>query len=204
MIEKIFSVSGNKISSLIIDESSLKFSSQSHNSFAQFQESWGKKLSLATKVEVKFDSIRSIKKEENEDEILIKYKTFAGIPSECEFSFDNKTDYDTFFYYFEKEKNYQKSNEPLTSFKAIKNYLIGLAVTIGGTIFSYNLAAAISDGTADVNPGRKGRFFYSILNLIGDKGVLLIGTAISAFLIYKIWTRFKNPPNQIVLLPANS
>ena len=66
MTTKVFSISGNKISSLIIDANSLKFSSKTFNSLLEFQESWNKKLSIATKIEVKFDVIKSIKKEDNE------------------------------------------------------------------------------------------------------------------------------------------
>ena len=201
MTEKVFKVTGNKISNLIFDESSLKFSSQENNSYSEFQDSWNKKLSLATKVEVKYESIKSIKKEENDDDILIKYKTFAGIPSECEFSFIEKSDYDIFFNFFENNKNFVKNNETLTPFKAIRNYIFGLIVTIGLTIFSYYQAVSISNGTAEEIDSRKGRMFQNIISILGDKGVILIGTAISAFILYKIWTRFKNPPSQIILLP---
>jgi hypothetical protein len=67
MTQKVFSVSGNKISSLIIDESALKFSSKSFVNYNEFVESFNKSLSLATKLKVQFDNIKYIKKEDNED-----------------------------------------------------------------------------------------------------------------------------------------
>ncbi len=203
MTDKVFSITGNKISSFIIDESSLKFSSQNHNSYAEFQDAWNKKLSLATKVEVKYETIKSIKKEENDDDILINYKTFASIPMDCEFSFTDKKDYVIFFDYFIKNQYYQKTNETLTPFRAIRNHLIGLIATIGITIFSYYEAIAIANGTAEEAHSSKTRLFNNIVEMLGDKGVILVGTGGALFLLYKIWTRYKNPPNQVRLVPPN-
>lgn len=100
MVNKVFSITGNKISSLITDEISLKFSSSTSDSVDTFREAFAKKLSLATKVEIKYDSIKSIKKEDNDKDVLIKYKTFVGIVSDCEFSFNDMADYETFFTFF--------------------------------------------------------------------------------------------------------
>ncbi|GAB2618364.1 hypothetical protein GCM10027035_13200 [Emticicia sediminis] len=204
MLNKVFSISGNKISSFIIDENSLKFSSQNFNSYTDFQDAWNKKLSLATKVEIKYDNIKSIKKEEFDEDILIKYKAFGGLPADCEFSFTDLDDYEIFFSFFTEKRYYQRTIETLTPFKAIQNYLIGFVATIGITLFSYFEAIALANGTAEEAHSGKTRAFNFIVELLGDKGVILVGTAISAFLIYKIWTRFKNPPNQTRLIPPNN
>lgn len=204
MINKVFTISGNKISSFIIDENSLKFSSQNFNSYTDFQDAWNKKLSLATKVEIKFENIKSIKKEEFDKDILIKYKAFGGLPADCEFSFTDFDDYETFFGYFTEKRYFQRTNETLTPFKAIQNYLIGFVATIGITIFSYFEAIALANGTAEEAHSGKARAFNFLVELLGDKGVILVGSAISAYLIYKIWTRFKNPPNQTRLTPPNN
>lgn len=204
MINKVFSISGNKISSFIIDENSLKFSSQNFDSFTDFQDAWNKKLSLATKVEITFENIKSIKKEEFDKDILIKYKAFGGLPADCEFSFTDFDDYETFFSYFTDKRYFQQTIETLTPFKAIQNYLIGFVVTIGITIFSYFEAIALANGTAEEAHSSKSRTFNFVVELLGEKGVILIGTVISLFLIYKIWTRFKNPPNQTRLVPPNN
>ncbi len=203
MTDKVFSITGNKISSFIIDENSLKFSSQNHNSYTEFQDAWNKKLSLATKVEVKYETIKSIEKEENDDDILIKYKTFASIPMDCEFSFTDKKDYEIFFDYFIKNQFYQKTNETLTPFRAIRNHLIGLIAIIGITIFSYYEAIAIVNGTVEEALSGKARLFNYVVGLLGDKGVIAVGIVISGYLLFKIWTRYKNPPNQVRLVPPN-
>jgi hypothetical protein len=204
MVDKVFSISGNKISAFILDENSLKFSSSSSETVDTFREAFAKKLSLATKVEIKYDTIKSIKKEDNDKGVLIKYKTVVGIPSDCEFSFSDPTDYETFFTFFEKERYFTKSHETLTPIRAIRNYLIGLIATIGFTIFTYYQAIEIANGTVEEATSGKVRTFNYVVGLLGDKGVIAIGGTISAYLISKIWKRFSNPPNQIKLLPPNA
>jgi hypothetical protein len=204
MTNKVFAISGNKIASLVIAENSLMFSSQTFNSVEDFMEGWNKKLSLATKVEIKYESIKSVKKEDTDNDVLIKYKSFIGIPSDCEFSFSDINDYETFFTFLQKERYFSKTHEVLTPFKAILNYLIGLAITIGITIFAYFEALKIADGTIEEAHSSKTRLFNNIVELLGDKGVLAVGVLGTCYLLYKIWTRFKNPPNQLKLLPPNS
>jgi hypothetical protein len=203
MIDKVFAISGNKISSFIIDENSLKFSSQNFNTFTAFQDAWNKKLSFATKVEVKYDSIKSIKKEENDDDVYITYKAIGGISVDCVFSFKDQNEDEVLFNYFIREHFYQKVDEVLSPFKAIQNYLIGLFATIGVTVFSYFEVIGITNGTVEEAHSRNTRQFNNIIELLGDKGVILVGTGVSLFLLYKIWTRYKNPPNQIKFLPPN-
>ena len=185
MVNKVFSITGNKISSFITDGNSLKFSSSTFETVDSFREAFAKKLSLATKVEIKYDAINSIKKEDNAKDILIKYKTSIGIPSDCEFSFTDAADYETFFTFFEKERYFTKSYETLTPIRAIRNYLIGLLATIGFTVFIYYQAIEIVTGTVEEYNSGKARIFNNIVELLGDKGVLAIGTLISSYLIYK-------------------
>src|SRR4051812_28025534 len=104
MLNQVFAINGNKISSFVADTDSLKFSSSSFDSMDKFLTSFSKKLSLATKVEIKYDSIKSVQKEDNDKTVVIKYKALAGITSGCEFSFNNESDYEVFFSYLEKER----------------------------------------------------------------------------------------------------
>jgi hypothetical protein len=204
MIDKVFSITGEKISALIIDDDSLKFSSASADTIDAFREAFDKKISLATKVEIKYNLIKSIKKGDKDKNILIKYKTALGLPGDCKFSFNNAADYELFFSFFEKKMFFTKTRENVTSFKAIKNYLIGLLATIAFTAVLYYQAVAIANGTARKPHSGKSILGNYIIRLIGDKGVIAVGCAISLFLIYLIWRRFSNPPNQTKLLPPHA
>ena len=204
MLNQVFAINGNKISSFVADTDSLKFSSSSFDSMDEFLTSFGKKLSLATKVEIKYDSIKAVQKEDNDKTVAIKYKGIGGITSSCEFSFNNEADYEAFFNYLEKERYFKRTNETLTPFKAIRGYILGLLLTIGLTIFAYYQAIGIANGTLEDSGNRKTRLFNALVGLLGDKGVLAVGAAIAAYLVYKIWSRYSNPPNQLKLMPPNA
>ena len=204
MINQLFSVSGSKISSLVVGENSLMFSSQNHNSVDAFNEAWGKTLSLATTVEIKYEAIKSVKKEDTDDDIMIKYKAFAGLPSECEFAFAHANDATDFFNFLEKQQYFSKSHETLSPFKAILGQLIGLAITLAVTTFAYFEAINLTNGTANESVRGKARMFDAVVGFLGDKGVLAVGGLISCLLLYTLWKRFKNPPNQLTLRPPNA
>jgi len=204
MSDKIFAVTGNKIASLLIDENSLKFSSHKFNSKEDFQSSWNKKISLATKVEIKYDSIKSFRKEDTDKDILIKYKTWAGIPSHCEFAFSDNEDYEIFFNLMVKERYFLRTEQTLTPFEAIRNHAIGLLAVIAFTVFSFYQAIEIENGSVEEAGSGKARMFNLIIEQLGVNGVIAIGVLIICYFVLQIWTRFSNPPNQTRYLSPNA
>jgi len=203
--DRVFSIRGNKIASMAIDEESIRFSSKSFNNIEDFNEVWSKRLSLATKVEVKFSKIKYVSKEEPGKEIKIRYKAIA----EAVFTFNKPEDYRGFFTILEKEQYFTKTEETLSPIKAATPYIIGLFVMIATTIFCYyeaikvstkgGLAQELSEAT-DV----KNELFLRLLHFVGEKGVIAIGAATCIYISYRIWKRYTNPPNRIKLLPPNA
>lgn len=108
MQQQAFAVTGNKIASMLAGETAFMFYSQPFSSAEEFRAAWDKKLSLATKVEVKYEAIKSIHKDDDDTTILIKYKTILGIPTNCEFSFDDADAYPIFFTFLQKDHYFNK------------------------------------------------------------------------------------------------
>lgn len=205
MVDKIFRISGNKIASFIADEESLKFSSSTTDFTVEgFRDSFGKTLSLSNKTEIKYEKIKSITKEDSENEVKIIYKTMVGLPGECEFSFNDAPDCETFFQYMEKQQYFMRINETLSPFRAVRGYLIGLVIVIPATYFSYTVAVSIANGTESEPSSSKSRIFNYVVGLLGPNGVIGVGIALSAYLLYRIWTRYKQPPSLTKLIPPNS
>ncbi|WP_382311814.1 hypothetical protein [Hymenobacter bucti] len=200
----MFAITGNKIASMMAGETSFMFSSQHFHSAEEFQAAWDKKLSLATRVEVKYDAIKSVHKDDDDADILIKYKTILGIPTNCQFSFDDAEAYPIFFAFLQKDRYFAKQEEKLTPLKSIVNYLIGNVVTLAFTVFCYSEALKIAKGTVAETTNGKQELFNNIVGALGDKGVLAAGALLLAYLGYKAWSRFSNPPNRILFLPPNS
>jgi hypothetical protein len=204
MLHQVFAITGNKIASMAAGDTSFMFSSQSFNSFEDFQAAWDKKLSLATKVEVKYDAIKSVRKDDDDADVLIKYKSLLGIPTDCQFSFDDEAAYPLLFAFLQKERYFTKQYDKLTPFKSTANYLIGIVVTLALTAFSYLEALKIAAGTAERATTSKHRLFNAIVDALGDKGVLAVGGLVLCYLGYKAWTRFTNPPHRALFLPPNA
>lgn len=202
---RLFKVSGSKIQSLYIADTGLQFSSNYvAKSEEEFIEFWNKKITLATKVDVPFDKIKSVTKEDAGKEIMIKYKAALGIGQECEFSFNNDTDVEVLFNHLTTTQYFTRSEERLTPFKAVLRYSLSFAFVVAITIFCYYEAMAIANGKADEPSGGKAKLFMGLIGFLGDKGVLVVGIAILGYLGFKIVTRFKNPPQQTKLLPPMS
>lgn len=200
MIEKVFDVTGEKISSMVLDENEIKFSSKGYQSLKEFQDAWPKKITLATKNAVEYQDIKSIKKEINDEEVVIKCKGIAGMSIEYKFSFNEEADVDVFFDYFERKLLFQKNQVTLTPFKAASSYLLGLGITIAATVFGYYEAIALANGEGQIE-GRKGRLLVKIIETLGVKGVIIVGALFAVFFSYQIYSRIKNRPNQWVLTP---
>jgi len=203
MLNQVFPIHGNKIFSFVADTDSLKFSGSRFNTVEEFLTAFGKKLSLTNKIEIKYDSIKSVRKEDNAKTVKISYKTFAGITGSCEFSFNKEEDCELFFNYLEKERYFQRTIETLTPFKAIRSHILGLVLTIAVTAFAYYQATGIANGTVEISGYGKARAFDALLGFLGNKGVLAVGGAITAYILYKIWLRYSNPPNQTRLIAPN-
>lgn len=197
MANEIFSVNGHKMSTLYFDDESFKFSSSNLKSAEDFENSWDKSFTLATKSEIRYGLIEVIKKEENDDNVTISYKTSFGTTTHCKFSFSNPNDYERFFNTLENELGLEKEHETLEPLKSIYNHLLKLVITITITAFSYYEAKAIANGTAIKSTTSRAKLFDRIVTNLGDKGILLIGGVITCFLLFQMWKRFTNPPNQI-------
>lgn len=204
MIDKVFPISSKKLSAFILDEHSIKFSSQRKESFDAFNDEFDKKLTLVSKEEIKYDQIKSITKDEDEQELIINFKSSLGLPNELAFNFSNPSDYEICLTYLEKKRYFTRSYVQLSAFDAIKLLAFWLIITIGFTVFSYYQAIEIEALGVDPNETGKRKTYSMLIYILGDSGVLAIGALISIFFAYKIWKRYSNPPRQMRLMPPNS
>ena len=202
---QVIKVSGEKIESLVLGENAIQLADKAFASIEEFQETWNKKLTLVSKSEIKYDSIKSISKEENEDEVVVKSSIGMGIPGETKFAFANSGDKDAFFDFFQ-QKGFTRTDDNLSPMKSAMPYIWGLLASIAISSYAFFEAMSMSAGTFVENEGnsrsaRKSRFFDSIIEALGTNGVLLIGLGATAYIAYLAWKRFKNPPMQTKLVP---
>jgi hypothetical protein len=200
----LFEVEGDKISTLFINENELQFSSKRLLDEEAFINDWGRSMTFANQIKINLNKIKSISREEKEQKIRITYQWHLNLPSEIEFSFIDKVDYNVFFQLLEKVYYFQKDTSILSPLKANTRYFLGLGFVIFGTVVFYFWALDIANGKTSNSNSGKTKLFEIIIKNIGDKGVLIIGIVLSLFIISKIWKRIKNPPNLIKFIPPNS
>ena len=205
---KVIKISGSNVERMVLGENAIQLMSKSGETLEEFNETWNKTMTMATKREIKYNSIKSITKEEGEDELKIKYKGIAGVANSEKLSFLESNDKDEFYNFLQSEKGFLKTEEKMSPIKSALPYLGGLALTLFLTAFGYYQSIELATGNAVELEGysraaRRERFFNSIIETLGTNGVLLLGIAISAYTAYMIWKRYKNPPVQTQFMPKN-
>jgi len=199
---QVFPVSGNKIQSLLTDDQSLRFSGGQFDFPEDFEKGWQKKWTTNAKLKVSHRSIRSISKEDGELKIRIVYRTYIGIPSECEFCFYDPVTAAAFLAYMEKEQYFTYTHEKMSRFMSVWRYLLGLAFTIAMTWFCWYLVVDGKDEGTGGSGDYKERIFFYLLGILGTKGILAIGIAIVGYIGFKIWKRAGDPPFRTKLIRA--
>ena len=200
MYQKLFSTTGNKINSTVVDREGIKFLSSKFNTIEEFDQAFKKKISLQTKLLVPYENINSISKEEHEQTVYLNFKTKIGVSRNCEFSFIDQQEEEEFFNYFETEQLYKKEYQSKSPFKSAASYLFGIIFTSFVGIVMYNRGVELEQGTASEIRG-KGRIFDLVLNSIGLNGAMIIIGIFLLFFLYKAYTRFTKPPKEIRLTP---
>jgi hypothetical protein len=200
-MDYVFWAVGHNVESFIVQKEELVFSSKKYTEKEQFLLGKEKKVTLSTFFSIRFNCIKFIKKEENASNIVIKYKGWFGLPSQLEIEMEVISDIEMFFELLIVDKNFTQTIKEQTSFKAIKNYAIGLAATIAATVFCYYQSIAIKQNGIKLTGGAKQRLFEILMDKLGPFWVVNFGVLGVCYILYKIWLRFKKPPKQILLIP---
>lgn len=199
---RVIAVKGEKIQSLLATDTAFLFLDKTVRTPEEFMELYSKTLTLVNKQEVKYDAVKNFKKETNDNEITISYKSTLGgsVTLECE----NPGDTEALLAYGVDHLGLSRQEVQLSPFRSARNYLIGLVIAFAATPFLYNRAAGIAAG-AILDPegysksDRKTRSLNNMLEMVGPNGVLIIGVIAIGVLGFLAWKRYQEPPVQIQL-----
>jgi len=202
MLNKVYSASGNKIASILIEEKSVKTLSRYYDSLDKFRAAFDKKISFDTKLEIKEENIRAIRNKDNSLQIIIDYKSKLGIVQGCEFEFLSQEDLNEFLIYFETQKHFSKSHKRKSPIKAASNSLAIFILVLGFYFLGINRLEAIATHTS-YNANGKVRFFDNIVSMLGSTGLNVVCGVFGAVLLFLIFKHLSNPPKEIKLVPRN-
>lgn len=203
LAERAYPIAGHRIRTMITDEEGVKFLSEHHVLREEFLRAWRKKFSIATKVNIRYDRIRRITREEQDKNVKIRYRTALGISPSIVFAFLDADDAERFFHFFQQQHFYNRTTERLSRFAAVRDYLFGLLFTIAITGFAYWQAIEIRNGTVEKTSDAKSELFNLLVAFLGPQGVLAVGGAICLVIMYQVYKRGTNPPLQMHLTPPN-
>lgn len=198
LTQKIILVDGEKIESMVLAENEIQLLNKTFDSMEEFDAAWKKKITLTNKVKIEYSEIKSITKEEAEEEIEIKYSSSLGTKT-CKITFQDNEDRSAFYAFLIDEKGFARTDERISAFAASKTLLISLVVVAAIAVFGYLEAVAMQspdfvENDSSSRSGRRARLFHSVLGYLGPNGTLLVGLAIVGFIGYKLWMRYTNPP----------
>ena len=154
---------------------------------------------LTGKTQFSPDKLKSITVEKGELKMKLNARKVVqtSIPADLDFVDENQLN--EVLDYMEKKWYFQRTEQPLSSFKAIVPYLIGLAVTLflTGLVIYMNAAG----GTYRMNV-----ILILLVKLSGAIGFIptvLLGLLISGVIIRELMKAYKNPPVEIRLEPRS-
>lgn len=199
MENQIITIESTFYKSLAIKGDELWLSANKEADFGTFENGINKTGLMKAAYAYPLSSITEISFNEATESIKLRYEDENGKLKKLNLKFEDKDFSNQFGDYLGEKLGMTRSQEQERQWKPLLMNLFYLIVAIGGTY-----ATAMIDDTEELTDGgsRKSRSRGAILKLIvdtvGQTGVIIIGSLISLYLIYRLYTRFKNPANEVV------
>lgn len=202
MTEKVFSIRGNRLASVLAGEEGLLFLSKRVTTVDEFKKIWMQKKWPVAGTEVPFVLIESVQKEQDQRSVFVRYQSSPGKTAVCAFSFRHANDEQLFFSILESEHSFTRITKSLTPAAAAKKFMAVLFFAAGFTFFLAYEAKSIARGFVNESAGGKVIAVDYILGLLGPGGVLLAGGFCCLLLLLKIIKRWSHPPVLVKYIPA--
>ena len=189
---------------LKLNEDNFWFSVKEHKDFESFkkivEKNNGKFLNSHGIVPYKF--ITKIRLNEKSDKIKFKYTNIKGKDEEIDLSFDQKEDAMKIGEFIANKTSLKKDIQAESTTKALLINILYILGSIGITAFlamGEDLDVDQDSYSRSARRARSGKVLINMIhNLIGQTGIILIGTIVTAYFIFKTWKRYKNPANDII------
>lgn len=144
-------------------------------------------------------SISEISFNEASKSVKLKFQNEKGVQKKVNLGFDDKALSNQVGHYLGEKLGFSKSEAQEQQLKPLLLNLLYVLLAIGGTIF---LASMGDSGELTESGTRRGRSRGAILQLIydilGQTGVIIVGSLITLFLVYQLYKRFTNPAKEVV------
>jgi hypothetical protein len=200
-MDYVFWATGQHISSFVLLQNEIIFSSNRYDTKEEFLEAKEKKRGVVKFFSVPISKINFIKKEENSNQILINYKSFINLT--IELVTDDDDDNELFFVVMENDFKFVKTIKTKTIFSAIKKQLLLLLATISLTAFTYYQSNSAKPSDIKLSSSAAEKQFELFMQKFGPFWIINLGALAVCYILFKIWQRAKNPVTELELIPTN-
>lgn len=199
MENQIFAIKNTFWKSLAIKGDELWLSQDKVNDLEKFEKSLQKTGLMKSAYAYPLSTIAEISFNEASESVKLKYQDEKGKQKKLNIGFGDKDLSNQFGQFLGEKLGMTKSQKQEEQLKPLALNALYLVVAIGGTI----VLSTMSDTNELADRGtrrsrNRGAFFQLIVDTIGQTGVIIIGSLISIYLIYRLYKRFKNPANEVV------
>jgi hypothetical protein len=199
MENQIFAIESTFWKAIAIKEGELWLSQDKVKNFEKFEKGIQKSGLLKSAYAYPLTSVSEISFNEATESIKLRYQDEKGKQKKLNIKFSDKDVSNQFGEFLGKKLEMKRNQKQEKQLKPLLLNAIYLIISIVATV----LFATLDDTSELTDSGsgrqrRKGAFVKMIVDTIGQTGIILIGSLISIYLIYQLYTRFKNPAIEVV------
>jgi hypothetical protein len=187
--------------SLMLTSDRMLVSSKKYADSQIFEEKFGEKSMLESKNEIPLNSINKLSREEQSNVITFHYNNENNKETSIAYNFENVSSVAEVSDHFTEKLKFKKESVQQSANSAVIFPAIYALVGILGTWFLSSMASSgesmVSESGVRRNRGIK-MILGNVLDMLGTTGIIIVGSLISAYLIYSAYKTYKNPPSDLV------
>ena len=199
MENQIFAIESTLWKSLLLKDDELWLSQNKVSSLEKFESAVQKTGMLKSAYAYPLSSISEISFNEASESVKLKYQNEKGKQKKLNIGFGEETLSNQFGHYLGEKLGLAKSQKQESQLKPLLLNLVYIIITVGATFFLATMedSSELTDSGSRRNRN-KGALMKMLVDTVGQTGVIIIGSLIAVFLIYRLYKRFKNPANEVV------
>lgn len=193
-----------KWKSMMITDKAVVLSNKRYDSFESMALNLKGTEALEEKEEYWYQSLDELSFLANGENLTMKKLDYKRNPVSTTINLPNAKILNQLIVAMTQDQQFVKSEEKPSVFIVAKASLIQILVAGGLTAMLYHAAVDMADGEpvdtgTRVRPSLFGKILVAIVETVGSTGVLLIGSAVTLFLLYKLIKKIKNPSAYIIM-----
>ncbi len=199
MENKIFDLEHGTWKSIVLTADECWLSERRMKSLEKF-ETAVRKSGLFNKSEcVPLSAITEVSFNEASEYLKVKYRDAKQGQKKLNLGFEDKGQATQFGHFLGEKLSFSKTEKVESQLKPLLLNAFYLIVAVGGTIFLATLedASELSGGETRRSRGNRA-MLRLVVEILGQTGVIIVGSLISAIIAYRLYKRFVNPANEIL------